>query len=340
MKSTRRQFLKKAARTFASGFLAGAWLLNHSEKLRESHSLEQTITEANQKLREFPTDENNIPGLKSIEKHETPGAKYCIVILEQMHYRKIPQEEIMMNIPTEEIMKLNMSKEDMAKAAELIKKYYTKSIERSYTKVNNTQKNIKLALEHLAKTGLTRVHDEGILPEYEADSRKIAQLAYFQVLDELKEDGYLKNKTNSEQFKYIPGAARYLAMRGTLELKASEDPVIYNLAQLTTKFESELKPLILKTKQEAQNIPESSTTAEQKILVNAPTSEEACKQYFNELREDSLLKIVSNRESPLSVAIYGADHNFENNIQKWNKLYPDKKFSYIIAKPYQTKQAA
>ncbi|MBI4141686.1 hypothetical protein HY484_02050 [Candidatus Woesearchaeota archaeon] len=38
-------------------------------------------------------------------------------------------------------------------------------------------------------------------------------------------------------------------------------------------------------------------------------------------------------KDPVSVTVYGAAHDWKDNIVEWNKLHPDKKFSLIVVTP-------
>jgi hypothetical protein len=55
-------------------------------------------------------------------------------------------------------------------------------------------------------------------------------------------------------------------------------------------------------------------------------------KYFDS-REDYVLNKISQKNSPLCLLIYGGGHNFRNNIKKWNKTNPEKKFSLIEITP-------
>jgi NADH dehydrogenase/NADH:ubiquinone oxidoreductase subunit G len=56
-------------------------------------------------------------------------------------------------------------------------------------------------------------------------------------------------------------------------------------------------------------------------------------------REDVLLGIISDRNDPLAHTVYGAKHDWRDNIQRWNALYPNNKFALIVITPttYQEK---
>lgn len=68
-------------------------------------------------------------------------------------------------------------------------------------------------------------------------------------------------------------------------------------------------------------------------------SEENIEEFFKhgdliiDDREDVLLDIISSEEEDFSVVVYGAAHNFYDNIKRWNQEDSDHKFSHIIVIP-------
>jgi len=50
---------------------------------------------------------------------------------------------------------------------------------------------------------------------------------------------------------------------------------------------------------------------------------------LKEKREDYIFHQASKEDSSYIFAIYGKEHDFSNNIEEWNKKYPDKKYSLI-----------
>jgi|TARA_Y100000034_G_C6800337_1_gene358979 hypothetical protein len=54
---------------------------------------------------------------------------------------------------------------------------------------------------------------------------------------------------------------------------------------------------------------------------------------FQQERENSLLEIISESDKPYSIVVYGAAHNFNDNIQRWNESFPSDKFSLIEMTP-------
>jgi len=54
---------------------------------------------------------------------------------------------------------------------------------------------------------------------------------------------------------------------------------------------------------------------------------------INEEREDVLLSLIDNSRKNFSVTVYGAGHNFGDNIIKWNSKNPERKFSLIEVVP-------
>jgi hypothetical protein len=50
-------------------------------------------------------------------------------------------------------------------------------------------------------------------------------------------------------------------------------------------------------------------------------------------REDYVLKLVSDAREDCSVVVFGADHDFRDNVDQWNNEHPRDKFSLIVVTP-------
>lgn len=51
------------------------------------------------------------------------------------------------------------------------------------------------------------------------------------------------------------------------------------------------------------------------------------------VREDFLLQLVAQRDENSALTVFGGAHDWKDNIDEWNKTYPDKKFSLIVITP-------
>lgn len=47
-------------------------------------------------------------------------------------------------------------------------------------------------------------------------------------------------------------------------------------------------------------------------------------------REDALLQIIALEREKIACTVFGASHDFENNVQQWNHAHPQEKFSLLI----------
>jgi hypothetical protein len=52
------------------------------------------------------------------------------------------------------------------------------------------------------------------------------------------------------------------------------------------------------------------------------------KELIYEGRENYLLEIISKDKNPLQIVVYGGSHNLKDNIEQWNKKFPNKMFSF------------
>ncbi len=49
----------------------------------------------------------------------------------------------------------------------------------------------------------------------------------------------------------------------------------------------------------------------------------------DDLKEDSVISNLSTNKDPIKLSIYGAGHDFENNIEKWNREHPEEAIAHI-----------
>ncbi len=50
-------------------------------------------------------------------------------------------------------------------------------------------------------------------------------------------------------------------------------------------------------------------------------------------RENALLEIVSKKNDPFAVTVYGGAHNWKGSVETWNTNHPDDKFSLVTITP-------
>lgn len=67
-------------------------------------------------------------------------------------------------------------------------------------------------------------------------------------------------------------------------------------------------------------------------VMNDPPSAERDRALFEE-RENALLEIIAEEGDDIATTVYGAAHDWENNVREWNKAHPDKAFSLITLTP-------
>ncbi len=57
------------------------------------------------------------------------------------------------------------------------------------------------------------------------------------------------------------------------------------------------------------------------------------KKSTHDVREDVLLGLIDESGEPFTIVVYGGNHNFMDNIDRWNKRYPTKTFSSVRVTP-------
>jgi hypothetical protein len=293
------------------------------------------ITEANRLLLEFPI---SIPGAAKIERYITPGAKYCLVHIRQMH---------LSNESTEK---------DKEKTALIQSDIY----------------NILLSLAD--KKIINSVYVEGATPEDADALNKLAasDRSYNEIrllASDLSEVDMIKEKIQSMDI-VISGIENGRTPEGQ-----SLDPVVVHLNTEVAKLKSQLpaaenrdkedrmkqEAILSKRHERYKYSVTDRLDAEGKIIVYGAEDPNrfsvSPKDYDNfvrivmDKREDYLLRIIPARNQPLAVTVFGAAHawggpelcgasysledrySFKDNITEWNRAHPTEKFSLIEIKP-------
>jgi hypothetical protein len=50
-------------------------------------------------------------------------------------------------------------------------------------------------------------------------------------------------------------------------------------------------------------------------------------------RENALLRMTAEYGKPMAIVVFGSDHDFADNIARWNAEHPDEKISRIVVTP-------
>ena len=271
----------------------------HKEKVSVKR---QDITSANKKLRDFP---DKINGAKSVVKYETPGAKHTLVHLGQTHYIDMGKELSLENIINTDI------------------RYWNK-IKDIYTNINNCQKDIYDILTELKeKQNISNVRSEGVMLRDldNLDNKEALKEAYFSKLAELDETGYFL-----ESIKYSFSVMNRLKPY----VEANKPAPFYTMEKTLKKYN--------KAKQDFERFryiggADILLAMENKLNLLPAETKKAYDNGDMNAREDALLQIVSKENNPLELTVYGAKHNFKDNIEKWNKENPNNKYSLIEITP-------
>ena len=271
-------------------------------------SCERKPTQAESFYQAFP-DSTHLRGAGTIEKYETPGAQHCLIHVKQMHRMGDPpslieQQERMKTIEGMIAEPYKHSPEVVRRAEEvlpLVKKGLEdarNNIRSSVEEVSTVQRDIYSILTSLHRQyGVTFVRAEGAERNLSSEDCINVTAA---INTDLQDKGYL---TEDEVFgKYLLYAGAEFAMGGAslLEVKAGESVELNEAAQ------------------DAWN--KSGT-------YNIDAAE-----IYNP-REDYVMKLVDDAREPYSVVVFGAKHDFRDNVERWNKEYPEDKFSLIVVTP-------
>ena len=274
-------------------------------------------TEANRFLEEFP---DMMHGAGEVRKYRTSGAKKCLVHILQMHYIRWIEEERMKG-------------------------------------VREVQNEIYNIISNLLNRGLiSNVYGEGVVDE-EHEKRII--------LHKKESDDILE-----KSFKENHGLklSKINDMIGNLELELNDEarikskyPDINEAKNYKNKLDQEIKKykkLIVEEEEyrmdigKSMNISKLNKSAlerlveEGKIRLLAAETQDANYKAVSAIndsnefdkmvldnRENILLKIISDSNNALNIAVYGGAHNFLDNVDRWNNQNIDKKYSLIEVIP-------
>jgi hypothetical protein len=251
------------------------------------HTLEQiadiSITPANQILRGFP-DADKLLGAETVVKHETPGAKYCLIHIRQMHATFVEEEYNAQGIVGSE------KDERLREAVLFAPRERWKDTEKSQKDIYDILKDLR------TRYRINEIRSEGIAREY---SRDELLGFYTNNLIRILKECYIteeEQNKNKEIFTFAPGAVLIYGVSGKLKILPGEDLELNKTA--TKNAETD---------------------------INHPS--------IYGPREDFFIRASAQGDNPLIVGVYGVNHNFRDNIEKWNHDNPSKKLSLIVVTP-------
>ncbi|RMD45764.1 hypothetical protein D6829_01400 [Candidatus Pacearchaeota archaeon] len=171
-------------------------------------------------------------------------------------------------------------------------------LRKRYLDVNAAQRDILKILNEFFKRGwIDEVYSEGLGSERSKE--------YFKKLYSYTMENLFLGESLSEEdrcsYTFVPGATTMLGMQGKKISPAGSLELI---------LESEVE--ILESLAKNGRIPKIST---------------------NNRREDYVLRKICEDKKDIAVVVYGADHDFLDNVINWNLKNPDEKFSLISITP-------
>ena len=161
--------------------------------------------------------------------------------------------------------------------------------------VARNQRNIYTILKSLISIKrLNEVYSEGLTVDYKKGIENC------------------KKGPGIENFLIDSDAQLALYASGKLELLVAENPEDFNGAAYI--LSEGLKAVKKGDKQKA-------------IVLNEELNR------YQEKRENYVLELMDKQKNPLNVCVYGAAHDWKNNISEWNSKHPNDKFSLIEVYP-------
>lgn len=277
------------------------------------------MTEAERLFEEFPLV---IPGARGVRKYPTRGARQCLVHVLQTHY---PSEGIV-----RETMRIPSLKITDEEAEEIRQEIFSKE---NISRIKTVQDDVYRILSHfIDNLGLDYVHMEGD----DVDSLEL----FRKIKDELTVIEKEIDEFIAKLVKEINPSASYNDVQRIKKKVALEIAESGYYKETKTYFHG---PHELYFEGRIQLRPaEKMDTGEIDL-----DDEEA----VNDLRENSLLEIISEYGDTVAVTVFGGGHAFggpescgqgydmtgrksyRDNIAEWNKMNPSRKFSLIEVVP-------
>ncbi len=290
-----------------------------------------------QKLLEiFPAE---LKGAATIEKViHPPDAKYCLVIVRQMH--PPPNTE-----------------EDAKTVSQKLRQ--SAGYGQSVTPVQRDVYGILLDLSH--RFGPLKVYREGLpagktdtvtlLTGMEKNQRRLTReeaelrekITYLEAqssaddklpLPEMKEKLQMLQKTIALQKEKIAAALPdverndlalgYLAQAGQAEITGAENTtVLLQIDELTAQIQA----------LEFQSRTERNPGQKSIIDDRCGDLKMQREHLIMEGREDALIQLVRKDGNPAAITVFGGSHDWKNNVEDWNKDHPEEQFGLIVITP-------
>jgi len=250
-------------------------------------------TPANKALRAFPSQ---IPGAYGVYKIEVPEASHCLVHITQIHYVN--------GISEEEMKEIEKVQNNIYQILDYIINYL--SLKKVYQEGKMKDPDVFNTLLNFWDETLNEMFNQ-LISLSEIDSGEINTI----VAESLKE------KERSKEYYQKTSAVSRLVNQRKLKTMASE--------RASEAFKSMMFNYLANLYQE----PFLTKTISVEMIEEISN---ALKEAIED-REDVLLDIICQNNDTLAVTVYGAGHDWEDNIAKWNLHHPKHKFSFIKVIP-------
>lgn len=286
--------------------LAGAFALAGTIGIYRAYNQQ---TEANQGLRNFP---EKISGAEAVRKYGVTGAQYALVHVRQEHSKEFNSSQATKTLMTQaDLERVNGIQKriynilDELKQKGIIDSVYLEGHSKDlWERIEKLPYDLKMGLCEFDDSHTKDLEDK--ISELEITATKKLSMwdlpegyteeTFRQEAREKKKKLSEELKTYRERYKYLEGAALRSVLEGKLKPRFAETP--------------------------------TSMVAYNRFLETGVLGNDA----YNG-REDIVLELVAEGKAPFALTVYGAAHDFKDNINRWNALHPEMKFSLIEVDP-------
>lgn len=250
-------------------------------------------------IRQLPKE---ISGARKIDFIETPGAKFCLVVIKMKHLQ---------GLETEEDIRANSD---------------------IHPNIIPIHTDIDLVLNTLVRQGMKDIFIENMSEVYDPVAK---DKEWWKTLKQLQRElAPLSSQRKMLSLRFIDepdDKIREDLKKDLLHLATKEGPIRERYESLRKSVDSRL----LGARELVRHGKLHAYPAEKNELIRRASLRGFYTKEEHQQREDFVLQQMVDRRISIASTIYGAWHDFRDNVERWNKdpKNKDQKFSLVIITP-------
>lgn len=288
-------------------------------------SCDHKPTPAESFYQQFP-DSAHLMGAGTVQKYETRGAKHCLVHIRQVHDfdpSLIHLKESQKRIDYAEAI-IKQSKGDATLTSTISElENLVNAKKKEIAEVRNAVRssaNYVCQVQHDIYSVLIQIHDN-----YSINS--------------IRNEGVTTMLSPEDCMNHLISRNSALVDNGCITQAESEDPKTYLLYGGAALGLGTVGSLQVKPAEDVSLNKEAVQRARELALREIDSPDFRIKMdAIHKPREDYILTLIDTDREPYSVIVFGAEHDFRDNVNAWNKEHPADTFSLIVVTPASYKE--